>query len=53
MTREQSAAIHEALARAAEELRGWWPLPRQRDRSQHMVGYTRERGRRAIVKEEL
>lgn len=46
----------EALDAAIAELRGEWPMPYKRQehpltRSNRMKGYTRERGRREIVKE--
>jgi hypothetical protein len=48
-TDEDVAALHVALADLLDALREiGWPFKR---RMPHMIGYSRERGRRSIIKE--
>lgn len=49
---EQWAAVFRVLGAACAELEAMgWPAGYQRRRPAHITGYSRERGRRAIVKE--
>ena len=48
---EKWAAVLAALDKAVAELKGTWPIPRKAPPStQRMAGYSRERGRRPLIK---
>jgi len=49
--REKWVAVFAALDKVCEELAGW-PRERRRSKLAHLIGYSRERGRRPVVKDD-